>query len=66
MSPVSANAPTRHPADPRSPGRSLWIGSDVAAEYDYIEPETLHEAVQAMRSASGVARVIAGGQSLLP
>lgn len=66
MMQVSLSPPTRHPCDPRTPGVSLWCGEDVALECDYVEPENLEQAVDALRTASGRARIVAGGQSLLP
>ena len=38
----------------------------IPAKFDYVRPGTVDEAVQALSSAGDEARVIAGGQSLLP
>lgn len=63
---AALSPPTRHPCDPRAPGASLWCGEDVALECDYVEPEDLNQALDALRTATGRARIVAGGQSLLP
>lgn len=63
---AALSPPTRHPCDPRTPGASLWCGEDVALECDYVEPEDLNQALDALRTATGRARIVAGGQSLLP
>ncbi len=57
---------TRHPSDPRAPGASLWCGGDVTLDCDYVEPDDLGHAVDVLRAAAGNARIVAGGQSLLP
>jgi 2-furoyl-CoA dehydrogenase FAD binding subunit len=36
------------------------------APFDYVRAESLHEALDVLRSAGGDARIIAGGQSLMP
>src|ERR1700733_7492908 len=38
----------------------------IPAKFDYVRPDTVDEAVQALASAGDEAKVIAGGQSLLP
>jgi carbon-monoxide dehydrogenase medium subunit len=38
----------------------------IPAKFDYVRPGTVDEAVQALASAGDEAKVIAGGQSLLP
>jgi aerobic carbon-monoxide dehydrogenase medium subunit len=38
----------------------------IPAKFDYVRPDTVDEAVQALSSAGDEAKVIAGGQSLLP
>jgi carbon-monoxide dehydrogenase medium subunit len=38
----------------------------IPAKFDYVCPDTVDEAVQALSSAGDEAKVIAGGQSLLP
>jgi len=38
----------------------------IPASFDYVRPSTVDEAVQALASAGEDAKVIAGGQSLLP
>jgi aerobic carbon-monoxide dehydrogenase medium subunit len=38
----------------------------IPAKFDYVRPGTVDEAVQALSSAGDEAKVIAGGQSLLP
>ena len=38
----------------------------IPAKFDYVRPGSLHEAVQALADAGDDAKVIAGGQSLLP
>jgi carbon-monoxide dehydrogenase medium subunit len=38
----------------------------IPAKFDYVRPETVDEAVRALASAGDEAKVIAGGQSLLP
>jgi carbon-monoxide dehydrogenase medium subunit len=58
--------PARPPCDPRTPGASLWCGDDAVLDCDYLEPRDLDEAVAALRAAGGRARLVAGGQSLLP
>jgi CO/xanthine dehydrogenase FAD-binding subunit len=66
MTSVPAGSFPRHPCDPREPGKALWCGDDAAQDFDYVEPRTLAEAVNALEEAAGAARIIAGGQSLLP
>lgn len=36
------------------------------AEFDYVRPETVEDAVKALVAGNGQARIIAGGQSLVP
>jgi carbon-monoxide dehydrogenase medium subunit len=38
----------------------------IPAKFDYVRPDTVDEAVRALASAGDEAKVIAGGQSLLP
>src|SRR5580658_2511912 len=38
----------------------------IPAKFDYVRPDSVDEAVQALASAGDEAKVIAGGQSLLP
>lgn len=38
----------------------------IPAEFDYVAPDTLDEAVTALRDAGEDAKVLAGGQSLMP
>ena len=38
----------------------------IPASFDYVRPSTVDEAVQALASAGEDAKVLAGGQSLLP
>ncbi len=37
-----------------------------AAPFDYVKPKTISEAITALESAGGDAKIIAGGQSLVP
>ena len=66
MMQAALSPPTRHPSDPRTPGASLWCGDDAVLDCDYVEPDDLSQAVDALRTAAGHARIVAGGQSLLP
>lgn len=66
MIPVAAIPSFRHPCDPRKPGQALWCGGDAPLDFDYVEPRDLDEAIAALHGANGSARIIAGGQSLLP
>lgn len=63
---TSLAPPARHPCDPRMPGAALWCGEDRALNCDYVEPPDLVQAQHALRTAPGRARIVAGGQSLLP
>jgi carbon-monoxide dehydrogenase medium subunit len=38
----------------------------IPAEFDYVAPETVDDAIRALREAGEDAKVLAGGQSLLP
>jgi carbon-monoxide dehydrogenase medium subunit len=38
----------------------------ISAKFDYVKPASLDEAVQALAAGGEDAKVIAGGQSLLP
>ena len=46
--------------------RRHWRCAVIPASFDYVRPSTVDEAVQALASAGEDAKVLAGGQSLLP
>src|SRR6516165_1382600 len=46
--------------------RALWRPAMKPAAFDYVRAESLDEALEVLRNEGGDARIIAGGQSLMP
>ncbi len=64
-----ALAPFRHPGagDTRQPGASARFARDVKpAPFEYFDPRELDEALERIESFGDEAKVLAGGQSLMP
>ena len=56
----------RHADEPRELRRPGEWPAMIPAQFDYVAPESLEEALSALAEAGDDAKVLAGGQSLLP
>src|SRR5690606_38974533 len=69
--PLHAGDPRRHPFAGRGPRldrpeQPPGRGPVIPAKFDYVKPSSVEEAVQALQQGGDDAKIIAGGQSLLP